>query len=79
MADLSTTQFLEESSSLEKLDQIIRVVTRTEVQVEALMQADSHTRITKLEAAHKFWRALVIALPGFVVAVLGILSYFNHI
>jgi hypothetical protein len=58
----------------DKLDKIMRVVVRTETQVEALMQADSHTRLTKLETAHKFWRALLIALPSFGGLVLGALK-----
>jgi hypothetical protein len=61
----------------DKLDKIIRVVTRTEVQVEALMKADAHTRITKLEAAHKFWKAMAIAVPsvgGLVTGIWRILS-----
>ena len=37
----------------DKLDKIIRVVTRTEVQVEALIRADAHTRLTKLESRNK--------------------------
>jgi len=63
----------------EKLDKIIRVVTRTEVQVEALMKADSHTRITKLESAHKFWKAVAIAVPSFGGLILGILKYFDQL
>jgi signal recognition particle GTPase len=61
----------------DKLDKIIRVVTRTEVQVEALMEADAHTRITRLEQAHKFWKALAIAVPsicGIVIGALRLLS-----
>jgi hypothetical protein len=49
----------------DKLDEIIRVVTVTQVHVEALMKADSHTRLTKLEEAHKFWKAFLIAVPSF--------------
>jgi hypothetical protein len=63
----------------DKLDKIIRVVTRTEVQVEALMKADAHTRITKLESAHKFWKAVVIAIPSFGGLTLAILRYFGQI
>lgn len=62
----------------DKLDKIIRVVTRTEVQVEALMKADAHTRITKLESAHKFWKALVIAVPPIGVLILGLVSIFKN-
>ena len=61
----------------DKLDKIIRVVTRTEVQVEALMKADAHTRITKLESAHKFWKGLVIAVPSLSGILFGILKLFN--
>jgi len=63
----------------EKLDKIIRVVTRTEVQVEALMKADAHTRITKLESAHKFWKALVLVVPSFGGLVLAILKYYDRL
>lgn len=63
----------------DKLDKIIRVVTRTEVQVEALMKADSHTRITKLESAHKFWKVLIIATPSFGGLALGALKFFDKI
>ena len=63
----------------DKLDKIIRVVTRTEVHVEALMKADSHTRITKLEAAHKFWKAAVIAVPSFGGLLFAALKYFNKV
>jgi hypothetical protein len=58
----------------DKLDKIIRVVTRTEVQVEALMKADAHTRITKLESAHKFWKSLAIAVPSVGGLVVGIMK-----
>ena len=61
----------------DKLDKIIRVVTRTEVQVEALMKADSHTRITKLESAHKFWKGLVVAVPSLGGILFGIFRYFS--
>lgn len=63
----------------DKLDKIIRVVTRTEVQVEALMKADAHTRITKLESAHRFWKAVAIAAPSFGGLALAILRYFGQI
>jgi len=62
----------------DKLDKIIRVVTRTEVQVEALMQADAHTRITKLESAHKFWKAVAIAIPPLGALILGCMTYFDN-
>ena len=69
MADLSKLE--------DKLDKIIRVVTRTEVQVESLMEADAHTRLTKLESAHKFWRAVIIAVPSFGGLVLGLVKILN--
>ena len=62
----------------EKLDKIIRVVTRTEVQVEALMKADAHTRITKLESAHKFWKAVVIAMPSLGGLIFAVLKFFGQ-
>ena len=65
-------------ATTEKLDKIIRVVTRTEVQVEALMKADAHTRITKLESAHKFWKAVAIAVPSLGGLVLGIMKFFGQ-
>jgi hypothetical protein len=67
------------NSTEDKLDKIIRVVTRTEVQVEGLMKADAHTRLTKLESAHKFWKALVFAVPSFGGLLVGILKFFGHI
>jgi hypothetical protein len=70
MADTTTTG--------DKLDKIIRVVTRTEVQVEALMKADAHTRLTKLEAAHKFWKAVAIAFPSIGGLIVGLMRYFNN-
>jgi hypothetical protein len=63
----------------DKLDKITRVVIRTEVLVEALMKADAHTRITKLESAHKFWKALIIAVPSFGGLIAGILKFFGQI
>jgi len=63
----------------DKLDKIIRVVTRTEVQVEALMDADSHTRIVKLESAHRFWKAAVIAVPSFGGLLFAALRYFKMV
>lgn len=63
----------------DKLDKIIRVVTRTEVQVEALMEADAHTRITKLESAIKWTRGLVIAIPSFGGLVFAALRYFDKV
>ena len=68
-----------DTTTADKLDKIIRVVTRTEVQVEALMKADAHTRITKLESAHKFWKALVIAVPSFGGVVIAVLKFFGQI
>lgn len=38
---------------VEKLDKIIRVTDRLELKVETLMEADSHTRLTKLETRNK--------------------------
>jgi hypothetical protein len=67
MADITTE---------DKLDKIIRVVTRTEVQVEALMKADAHTRLTKLESAHKFWKGMAVAVPSFGALVTGIWKLF---
>jgi hypothetical protein len=61
-----------ETTTEDKLDKIIRVVTRTEVQVEALMKADAHTRLTKLESAHKFWKAMAIAVPSVGGLITGI-------
>ena len=66
-------------STTDKLDKIIRVVTRTEVQVEALMKADSHTRLVKLESAHKFWRSVAIAIPSFGGLILATLKFFDQI
>ena len=63
----------------DKLDKIIRVVTRTEVQVEALMKADSHTRITKLETAHRFWKSIIIAVPSVGGLIAGILKLLDKI
>ena len=63
----------------DKLDKIIRVVIRTEAQVEALIMADAHTRLTKLESAHKFWKAIGITVPSCGTLVLGVLKYFNRI
>ena len=66
-------------TTADKLDKIIRVVTRTEVQVEALMKADAHTRIIKLESAHKFWKAIFIAVPSLAGLVTGALKFFDKI
>jgi hypothetical protein len=63
----------------DKLDRIIRVVTRTEVQVEALMKADAHTRLTKLESAHKFWKTVALGVPSVGGVFSGILKYFGVI
>jgi hypothetical protein len=65
-----------DTTTEDKLDKIIRVVTRTEVQVEALMKADAHTRLTKLESAHKFWKGMAIAVPSFGGLVTGIWRIF---
>jgi hypothetical protein len=61
----------------DKLDKIIRVVTRTEVQVEALMQADAHTRLIKLESAHKFWKGMAIAVPSLSGTIFACLRFFG--
>jgi hypothetical protein len=66
-----------DTTNSDKLDKIIRVVTRTEVQVEALMKADSHTRITKLEQAHKFWKALLVAVPSVSGIIFGLFKLLN--
>lgn len=63
----------------DKLDKIIRIVTKTEVKVEALMKADAHTRITKLETAHKFWKTICLAVPGFGTLLFGVLKFFEAI
>lgn len=55
----------------DKLDKIIRVVTRTEVQVEALMKADSDNRITGLETGFKWMKGIVIAVPSFGALIFG--------
>lgn len=72
MSDNDNTNRMED-----KLDKIIRVVTRTEVQVETLLEADLHTRITKLESAHKFWKTLAVAFPGFGTLAFGVFKYFQ--
>ena len=56
----------------DKLDKITRIVIRTETQVTALVEADAHTRITKLESIAKFWKALFIAVPSFGGLIFGI-------
>jgi hypothetical protein len=38
---------------VEKLDKIIRVTDRLELKVETLIDADSHTRLTKLETRNR--------------------------
>jgi hypothetical protein len=63
----------------DKLDKIIRVVTRTEVQVEALMKADAHTRITKLEQAHKFWKMMAMAVPSFSGLIFGAYKFLESL
>jgi hypothetical protein len=67
-----------DTTTEDKLDKIIRVVTRTEVQVEALMKADAHTRLTKLEQAHKFWKGMAIAVPSFGGLITGIWKVFGQ-
>ena len=66
-------------TTTDKLDKIIRIVIRTETQVAALMKADAHTRITKLESAHKFWKAVAIAVPSFGGLILATLKYFDQL
>ena len=68
-----------EITTEDKLDKIIRVVTRTEVQVEALMLADAHTRLTKLESAHKFWKGMAVAVPSLGGLILGMLKFFGQV
>jgi len=63
----------------EKLDKIIRVVTRTEVQVEALMKADAHTRLCKLESTSKFLKAAIVAIPSFGGLLFAALRYFKMV
>jgi len=70
---------MDDAQLQEKLDKLLRVTTRTETQVEALVAQDSHTRICTLESAHKFWKALVIAVPSFGGLVLGLLKAFDKI
>lgn len=56
-----------------KLDKIIRVVTRTEVKVEALEKADASTRLTKLETTQKntkYILGLAMALPAMIFSAL---------
>jgi hypothetical protein len=55
----------------EKLDKIIRVVTRTEVQVEALMKADADNRITSIETGMKWMKGIIIAVPSFGALIFG--------
>lgn len=61
----------------DKLDKIIRVVTRTEVQVEALMHADAHTRLTKLETTQKNGKWLVGICMAVPTIVFSALRYFK--
>jgi hypothetical protein len=62
----------------DKLDKITRVVIRTEVLVETLMKADAHTRLTKLEQAHKFWKGMAIAVPSIGGLCTGIWRIFGQ-
>jgi hypothetical protein len=41
------------------------------------MKADAHTRITKLETAHKFWRSLAVAIPSFGGLVFLVIKFFD--
>lgn len=63
----------------EKLDKIIRVVTRTEKAVELLEAADSHTRLTKLETKNKTIMGLLLAIPTFGGLIFGALRYFKMV
>jgi hypothetical protein len=44
---------MDEKTLEDKLDKLIRVTTRTETQVEALIKANAGTRLTKLETRNK--------------------------
>ena len=44
-----------------------------------LEKADSHTRLCKLEGAHTFWKAAVIAVPSFGGLLFGALRYFKMV
>jgi len=67
----------------EKLDKILKVVTRTETQVEELRLHDTHTRVTRLETAHKFWKMIVLWVPtglsALVGMIVGLLKIFDRI
>ena len=59
----------------EKLDRILEVVVRTETNVEELKSKDLHTRVVRLESAHKFWKTIALASPAVAGAVFGALRY----
>jgi hypothetical protein len=72
----------------EKLDKIIRVVTRTEVQVEALMKgtevqvealmkADADNRITSIETGMKWMKGVIIAVPSFGALIFGAIRLYK--
>ena len=58
----------------DKLDKLLRVTTRTETQVQALVKIDAGTRLTKLETSNK-----VLKWAGTtVVSILSLaLTYFG--
>ena len=63
----------------EKLEKILRVVTRTEVQVEQLVSKDMHTRITRLETRNKVLQwvgGIAISAMGLAITVL---RYFDSL
>ena len=68
------------NSDLEdKLDRLLRVTTRTETQVKALMEADAGTRLTTIETTqknNKYFLGLAMALP---TIVLSGLRYFKMV
>ena len=61
----------------EKLDRILEVVIRTETEVKEIKSKDLHTRVVKLESAHKFWKTIAISSPAIAGAVFGALRYFK--
>ena len=62
----------------DRVDEIFHIVTRTETQVVGLMNADAHTRICKLEAAHKFWKNFFFYGTGAAGAIIiALLEFFN--
>lgn len=61
----------------DKLDKILEVVIRTETEVKEIKSKDLHTRVVKLESAHKFWKTIALATPPVVGCILGALRYFK--